>query len=67
MQCRHCGDNLDDAPPGVDTCRKWSARRARQRGDMLTEEEAIRLQMIAFLCALEVGLMEGRQEVPDLD
>lgn len=67
MLCRYCGDVLDDAPPGVDTCRKWCAWQARERGDMLTEVEAIRLQMFAFLCALDVAITQGLELLPELD
>ena len=65
--CRHCGDELDDAPLGVDTCKKWCAWQARQLGDMLTEEEAKRLELFAFLCAIEVATRDGLELVPELD
>lgn len=66
-RCKHCGDLLDDVPPTVDTCRKRCAYIARQRGDTLTEDEARRLEVIAFLCAWEVAIDKGLEIIPKLD
>ena len=67
IRYRHSGDILKDAPPTVDTCRKWCAWQARQRGDILTEVEAIRVQMVAFFCAWEVAIERGLELIPDID
>src|SRR5262245_51678622 len=42
MHCRHCNAPLpDDCPPVVTSCRSYADWRARQAGDMLTEDESL--------------------------
>jgi hypothetical protein len=46
--CRHCGDELpEDCPPHLTSCRAYWDWRARQAGDMLTEEESAALTTAA--------------------
>jgi hypothetical protein len=48
IRCHHYGDVLEDAPPSVDTCKKWCVWQTREHVATLAEVEAIRLQMLAF-------------------
>ncbi len=67
-RCRHCGDDLpDDAPPSVSSCRSYADWRARQAGDMLTEDEAVDLTLFAGLCELDVATRDGLEMLPELD
>lgn len=62
--CFRCGDDLPcDAPPGVATCRQYATAVARARGDMLTEEMAHDLTLYAGLCAIDVAIRDGDEEV----
>ncbi len=67
-RCRHCNDPLpDDAPPEATSCKQYARWRARQRGDMLPEDECDDLTLLGGLCALLVALREGLPRLPDLD
>src|SRR5262245_43135267 len=60
MPCRHCEDELlDDCPPDVTSCRSYANRRARQAGDMLTEDESHDLTVLWVLCSISVAIRDG--------
>ncbi len=66
--CRHCGDTLpDDSPPDLTSCRAYADWQAKRRGDMLSEDEAGALTLLAFYCALDVAIRDGLKEVPELE
>jgi hypothetical protein len=68
MNCRQCDDPLPaDCPPIVTTCKGYANWRAHQRGDMLTEAEAIDLTLLKGLCALDVAIRDGLELLPELD
>lgn len=67
-RCRHCEDELpDDCPLDVTSCRSYSNWKARQLGDILTEDEARDLTLFWGLCAMDVAIRDGVELLPALD
>jgi hypothetical protein len=66
--CRHCGDTiLEDCPAHVTSCRGYADWWAKQRGDMLSEDEAKTLTLLGFFCSLNVALRDGLELIPELE
>jgi hypothetical protein len=66
-RCRHCHNELpDDCAADIASCRSYCRWRARLRGDMLTEEEALDLTLLERLCELEVAIRDGLESLPHL-
>jgi hypothetical protein len=67
MICRHCGDTLpDDAPATATSCKAYCDWLARLRGDMLSASEGGILTLYPFVCALDVAIRDGLEELPDV-
>jgi hypothetical protein len=66
--CRHCTDALpEDCPAHVTSCIGYAHWLARQRGDMLDEEEAKTLTLLGLFCSFDVALRDGLELVPELE
>lgn len=66
-RCRHCDAELPDGcPVAVTGCRSYASRKAKQKGDMLTGDEAEILDMLAALCAADVATQSERDLLPGL-
>jgi hypothetical protein len=63
-RCRYCRDDLPDAPAAVTSCWEWARYQARERGDMLTADEADSLTILPVLCGLDVAIRDGLEELP---
>ena len=57
----------DDCPADVTSCRAYAEWKAKQKGDMLTADEAAMLGLFAGLYELDVACRDGLDLPPELD